>query len=227
MTVRPRIRLAAGGWPTGPDAVVHTGPVPSRPRSLLAVLVLVAAGSACSSEDGRVLPPPRPDQTTTTSAPPSLDSSGTDTVVEVFSLRSAAFEPGGRILAGHTCDGADTSPPLSWASTPPAAELAVVVRDPDADGFVHWVVTGIDPLVQGLGEGGVPEGAIEHPNDFGQAGWRGPCPPEGETHTYEAAVYALPEPLALPELSVPSREVVAQIEQTAAEVAVATFTYGR
>jgi Raf kinase inhibitor-like YbhB/YbcL family protein len=174
-----------------------------------------------------VLPPPRPDQTTTTSAPPALDSSGTDGVVEVFSLRSAAFEPGGPILAGHTCDGADVSPPLAWASTPPAAELAVVVRDPDADGFVHWVVTGIDPLVQGLGEGGVPEGAIEHPNDFGQAGWRGPCPPDGETHTYEVAVYALPEPLVLSEVPVPSRDLVAQIEQTAAEVAVATFTYGR
>ena len=227
MSVATRIRLAAIGWPTGWGAVVHTGPVPTRLRPLLTAVALVAAASACSSEDGRVLPPPRPDQTTTTSVPPSLDSSGTDVVVEVFSLRSDAFEPGGGIPAGHTCDGADTSPPLSWASTPPAAELAVVVRDPDADGFVHWVVTGIDPLVQGLGEGGVPEGAVEHPNDFGQVGWRGPCPPEGETHTYEAAVYALPEPLALPEPSVPSQEVVAQIEQTAAEVAVATFTYGR
>ncbi|MFP5255100.1 MAG: YbhB/YbcL family Raf kinase inhibitor-like protein [Acidimicrobiia bacterium] len=196
---------------------------------LLAVLAAVAALlSACSSSDGRELPPPRPGQTTTTStSAPVLDSTPSSGVVEVFSLHSPAVSPGGSIEPAHTCDGEDLSPPLSWASVPPAAELALVVRDLDADGFVHWMVTGIDPLVQGLAEGGVPEGAIEHVNGFGEASWRGPCPPEGEVHTYEVALYALPEPIPLDQLSVPSREIVTQVEQTASGAAVLRFTYER
>lgn len=227
MTVDARIRLAAAGWPTPPRAVVHTGPVLGRRVPPIAVAAALLA-AACSSSDGRELPPPRPGQTTTTStSAPSLDSTPGSGVVEVFSLRSTAFDPGGPIDVAHTCDGADTSPPLAWASVPPAAELAIVVRDPDADGLLHWVVTGIDPVVQGLGAGGLPEGAIDHVNDLGTAGWAGPCPPEGETHTYEVALYALPEPIPVDQLSVPSGEVVTQIEQTASDVAVATFTYGR
>lgn len=229
MTVRPRIRLAAAGWPTSEAVVIHTGPVRlRRPVLLVALAAVLPPAAACSSTDGRELPPPRPGQTTTTStSAPALDSTPGDGPVEVFSLQSTAFDPAGPIDVAHTCDGADVSPPLSWASVPPAAELAIVVRDPDADGFVHWVVTGIDPLVQGLGEGGLPEGAIDHLNDFGEAGWRGPCPPEGETHSYEVALYALPEPIPLDQRSVPSGEVVTQIEQTASDVAVATFTYAR
>lgn len=195
-------------------------PVAGLAAALLAV--------ACSSSDGRELPPPQPGQTTTTStSTPALDSTPGGGAVEVFSLQSTAFDPGGAIDAIHTCDGANVSPPLAWASVPPAAELAVVVRDTDADGFLHWVVTGIDPLVQGLGEGGVPEGAVEHVNGFGEARWQGPCPPEGETHTYEVALYALPEPLAVSDPSVPTGEVATQVEQTASDVAVLTFTHGR
>lgn len=197
-------------------------------RALLLLSSVGLLAGACSSEDGRVLPPPRPDQTTTT-ATTAPDGAGASSegqgAVEVFSLFSDAFAGGGWIPQEHTCDGADVSPPLSWASTPPAAELAIVVRDPSADGFVHWVVTGIDPLVQGIGAGGVPEGAVEHENDFGTVGWRGPCPPEGEVHTYELALYALPEPLVVDDAT--TDDVIAQVEGAASAVAVLTGTYGR
>lgn len=198
-------------------------------RLLLLPAVLALAAGACSTQDGRSLPPPRPDQTTTTSTePPTLDGDSTGQgAVEVFSLLSEAIPGGGEIPAEHTCDGADTSPPLAWASTPPAAELALIVRDPDADGFVHWLVTGIDPLVQGVAAGGVPEGATEHDNDFDVAGWRGPCPPEGEAHTYELALYALPEPLPASDPTLTSDALVAQIEGSASAVAVLTGTYER
>ena len=60
------------------------------------------------------------------------------------------------------------SPDLSWTDLPADAEsLALIVRDRNAAGFVHWVVTGIDPSVQGIGEGGVPEGAVEGQNGAG------------------------------------------------------------
>lgn len=178
-----------------------------------------------------MLPPPRPDQTTTTTSTTVAGDPGDGSVgqgaVEVFSLFSEAFAGGTEIPVEHTCDGADVPPPLAWASAPPAAELAIVVRDPDADGFVHWVVTGIDPLVQGFGAGGVPEGAVEHANGFGTVGWRGPCPPEGEVHTYELALYALPEPLVVGDPDEAPEALVIQVEQAASAVAVLTGTYGR
>lgn len=210
-----------------PRVVVHTGPVPpigSPPLVALASLALLAA--ACSSSDGRELPPPRPGQTTTAStSAPALDSTPGGGVVEVFTLLSPAFDAGGPIDVAHTCAGADRSPPLSWASVPPAAELAIVARD--ANGVIHWLVTGIDPLVQGIAEGGVPEGAIEHVNGFGEARWQGPCPAEGQSATYELALYALPEPLPVAQRSVPSAELVTQIERTASDAAVLTFTFAR
>ncbi len=183
--------------------------------------MLAAAGIGCSSQDGRSLPAPDPSKTTTSVstpvvAPPSLDGDA----AEVFSLASPAFANGGVIPEVHTCTGADISPQLQWSSTPPAAELALVVRDRDAEGFVHWVVTGIDPTVQGLGAGGVPETAVEAANDAGTLGWFGPCPPAGTgTHTYDFVLHALPEPLAL-EPGRPADEAAALVEGASSATAI-------
>ncbi len=111
---------------------------------------------------------------------------------------SPAFATGQPIPERYTCDGDEVSPPLAIQGAPTdAVELAVVVRDPDADGFVHWVVAGLPADTTGLAEGGpLPDGAVEAGNGFGEAGWAGPCPPEGD-HTYELTVYALAEPSGL------------------------------
>lgn len=155
-------------------------------------------GLACSSQDGRTLPAPSPDRTTTSvSAPVVVQPSDEGALVEIFSLTSDAFVDGGEIPLRYTCAGENVSPPLAWASTPPAVELALVVRDESAAGYVHWVVTGIDPAVQGLGEGGLPEGAVEATNDGGTIGWTGPCPPAGTTHTYLVSIHALATPVAV------------------------------
>lgn len=146
-------------------------------------------------------------------------------VVEVFSLTSAAFPDGGVIPSRFTCAGEDISPPLTWASTPPAAELALVVRDRDAPGSVHYVVTGIDPAVQGFSEGGVPEGAVEATNSAGTTGWFGPCPPAGTTHTFDIDIvlHALPEPLSL-EPGLPAAEAAQLLEGASSDQAVLSGT---
>jgi hypothetical protein len=202
--------------------------LPSRAvLALLGALALSGLSMACSSTDGRTLPPPDPHNTTTSVSTPVVgqpSDGGDQGVVEVFSLASTAFADGGVIPARHTCDGEDVSPPLSWASAPPAAELAIVVRDRDAGGFVHWVVTGIDPLVQGIGEGGVPETAVEAANQAGTIGWSGPCPPAGTgTHTYELALHALPEPLGLAP-GTPAEEAAQLVEGASSEAAILTGT---
>ncbi len=172
-----------------------------RRCSTLALALLVASSAfACASEDGRTLAPPEPGQTTTTSTgdvigSPAPDGEGGQ---ELFSLFSTELGDGGPIPERFTCRGEGISPPLDWVAAPPASELALVVRDRDAGGFVHWVVTGIDPVVIGIGAGGLPEGAVEAPNSAGSPGWTPPCPPEGSgPHTYAFTLHALPEPLVV------------------------------
>jgi Raf kinase inhibitor-like YbhB/YbcL family protein len=99
-----------------------------------------------------------------------------------ITLRSPAFADGDTIPGVYTCDGDDVSPPLGWSGVPAdAAELAIVVEDPDAPAgtFVHWVLWRLDPGQAGLGQGQVPAGVPEGRNDFGRVGWGGPCPPRG------------------------------------------------
>ena len=117
-----------------------------------------------------------------------------------FTLSSTAFAAGGAIPRKHTCDGEDVSPDLNWEGVPDgAAALALIVDDPDARGFAHWIVYDMTASATG----GLPEAVSESPeaplqgeNDFGRVGYGGPCPPSGE-HRYVFTLYALSEPLGL------------------------------
>jgi Raf kinase inhibitor-like YbhB/YbcL family protein len=172
-----------------------------------AAVLLGLATTACGS-DGRALREPRADQTTTSAPPTSttLASDGTVTgdsstpSTEPLRLSSPAFEDGAAIPAMYTCRGSDVSPPLAWTGIPTGTvELALVMRDidPQAEGFVHWVVAGMAPSVGGLAEATAPPG-VQAENDFGRPGWSGPCPPSG-THNYEIRLYALAEPSGVTE----------------------------
>lgn len=118
-------------------------------------------------------------------------------------VASPAFAGGAAIPARFACDGEDRSPPLSWSGVPAEARaVAVIVEDPDARGFIHWALfdlPGADgALLGGASPGGeLPAGAREGKNDFGRAGYGGPCPPRGSTHRYLFRVLALDAPLGL------------------------------
>jgi Raf kinase inhibitor-like YbhB/YbcL family protein len=115
-------------------------------------------------------------------------------------LTSSAFAAGETIPTEHTCEGADTSPPLAWDGVPSGARsVALIVDDPDAPDpaapkrvWVHWVVAGL-PVTGGLAAGAatsLPKGATVGKNDWGKAAWGGPCPPIGR-HRYYFKLYAL------------------------------------
>jgi Raf kinase inhibitor-like YbhB/YbcL family protein len=119
-----------------------------------------------------------------------------------LTIRSPAFPDGGEIPSKHTCEGADTSPPLEFEGVPEKARsLALLVDDPDAPDpraprmvFVHWVLYDLPPATSGLKEGvsptELPRGARAGQNDYRKTGWGGPCPPVGR-HRYFFKLYAL------------------------------------
>jgi Raf kinase inhibitor-like YbhB/YbcL family protein len=122
-----------------------------------------------------------------------MTSIGTSTMT----LHSPAFEDGGPIPDKHTCDGEDISPPLAWDHVPEGTQsFALLVTDPEARDFVHWVLTDIPGDVRELPEGQGDAIGVPGQNSFGPVGWSGPCPPSGE-HRYVFTLYALPEELGL------------------------------
>jgi len=161
-----------------------------------ALLTITLTITACSN-DGRTLRPPNPNQTlsiVTTTVPPS-------TTAPTLSL-ILPFADGGSIDARFTCKavggGGGISPGVSWGVVPSGTvELALVVTDPDAGGFVHWVLAGIDPnAINSVPEGAVPAGLHQATNSFGKVGYGGPCPPSG-THHYRFRLLAIREALGL------------------------------
>jgi Raf kinase inhibitor-like YbhB/YbcL family protein len=145
-----------------------------------------------------------------------------------FELTSGAFAQGQPIPRRHTCEGEDVSPPLAWSGVPEGTvSLALVVDDPDAPSgtFTHWLAWGIDPALDGLREG--EAAPVEGRNDFGSAGWRGPCPPPGHgPHRYFFKLHALDGELDLP-AGAEKAEVEQAIEGRALAVAELTGTYER
>lgn len=78
------------------------------------------------------------------------------------------------------------------------AELVLICEDRDAERFLHWVVSGIDPGTMFVDEGGEVPGSTSWPKGFGDKGWGGPQPPIGdEAHRYFFRILALDRPLDL------------------------------
>jgi|KBSMisStaDraftv2_1062788.scaffolds.fasta_scaffold90139_5 Raf kinase inhibitor-like YbhB/YbcL family protein len=108
-------------------------------------------------------------------------------------LTSDAFREGEPIPSPYTCDGTDQTPPLRWGEPPAGTKsFALVIDDPDAPSgtFRHWGVFDIPATARSLG--GSERAGTEVGNDFGKAGYGGPCPPKGHgAHHYHFKLFAL------------------------------------
>jgi Raf kinase inhibitor-like YbhB/YbcL family protein len=180
--------------------------------------------SACSTGDGRTLrepvfPPPQtlaPEPT----LPPEPAAGGPFELI-------APWPDGGEIPIRHTCDGEDTAPALTWTNVPPdAVELAVTLVDLDANGYVHWVLYGIDPSVTSLIENEQPPPGYEWVNSAGVFSWSGPCPPVGEQHLYQFTVHALNQQLEVAD-DAPATEVIAMLNLIAIDQGAVAGTFVR
>ncbi|CAH9061793.1 hypothetical protein PSECIP111951_02562 [Pseudoalteromonas holothuriae] len=104
---------------------------------------------------------------------------------------------------GFGCDGDNLSPHLRWQDAPKQTKsFAITAYDPDAptgSGWWHWQVVDIPSTVESLGSGvgtakntGLPEGAKQIKNDYGNASFGGACPPKGHgVHRYQFTIHAL------------------------------------
>jgi len=179
----------------------------SRHR-LLAVSIAIAVAAAVSAcgTSGRTLQDPKPGAT----APPRKNSGatipagsassvagGAQLSATGFQLQTTAWKSGQAIPKPYTCDGVNTSPPLTISGVPSGtAELVLVVTNQNAPSQSLWLLAGLGPATVSIPQGGVPSGAIQIVNSSGTARWSGPCPTAG-TNSYEFALYALSAPSGL------------------------------
>lgn len=218
-----------------PTVVAPTRSVrpPARARRAVTAVTLAVALAvgvvACGSSGGELEEPP-PGATAPPRRAPAAGTRPTvsTTLGDFFALTTDAWTPGAQIPPRFSCDGENVSPPLVISQVPVGTvELAIVMIDPDANDFVHWVVTGIAPTSTFLEEGVVPAEAVETLNDAGTPGWTGPCPPIGDgIHTYDFALYALPVPSGVTAETDPAAAIAA-VEQASTTVAALTGTYER
>jgi Raf kinase inhibitor-like YbhB/YbcL family protein len=150
-------------------------------RVLPLVLVAGCAASPAASPVSTATVVTAPPSATPTS---SASQSGESTMS--FTLTSTAFTEGGAIPRKFSCQGDNVSPALNWTGAPDdTASLALIVDDPDAGGFVHWVVFNMTASQSGgLAEGvsSSPDAPPQGTNGTGKVGWQGPCPPSGNHH---------------------------------------------
>jgi Raf kinase inhibitor-like YbhB/YbcL family protein len=121
-------------------------------------------------------------------------------------IESSVFEEGKPIPRKYTCDGVNVSPPLQWSSLSEDIEsIAIICEDPDGGLWIHWVIFNLPPDTVSLPERVMEReilenGAVQGINDFGNVGYRGPCPPGG-IHRYYFRIYALDVKIELPALT--------------------------
>ncbi|MBV9490612.1 MAG: YbhB/YbcL family Raf kinase inhibitor-like protein [Verrucomicrobia bacterium] len=164
-----------------------------------------------------------------------------------FRVTSPVLAEGGvfrleQVYNGSGCHGKNASPELHWTTPSKAAQgFAVTMFDPDAGGghgWWHWVIFNLPPqtrtLAAGAGTAGSREsstpGIRQARNDFGDVGYSGPCPPQGDrAHRYVITVYALDVPaLGNGQSTTPeAAAVAAQLERHALAKATLTAKFGR
>ena len=136
-----------------------------------------------------------------------------------LTLTSDAFRDGQAIPTVYSCDGANHSPPISWAEPPAGTRsFALVIDDPDAPKgtFRHWGVYDIPASARAIGQG--QHIGTEVDNDGGEPGYTGPCPPRGNAvHHYHFKLFALD----VDHLGLSRDATIADVETAASKHAIA------
>lgn len=151
--------------------------------------------------------------------PPGANPSRTSRGKQQLFLTAGGVPDGGTIPRRFACDGAGVSLPLSWSGEPEGTQsFALIMDDPDARNFNHWLLWDIPASVHSLAEG-TEQNGVSGMNDFGKSGYGAPCPPEGRgPHTYSFRLFAL---------DVPSVEIKARAHRDALDKALKKHVIGK
>lgn len=112
--------------------------------------------------------------------------------VEAFTQRYKS-----QIPEKYTCDGESISPGIIWDEVPENTKSFAIIMEgmdtPDrSNPLVLWLVYNIPSDVREIKTNTVPQGAQLGTNDFGEQGYRAPCPKPGPEHyRYSVQLYAL------------------------------------
>jgi Raf kinase inhibitor-like YbhB/YbcL family protein len=123
-----------------------------------------------------------------------------------LSVTSEEFRDKGVIPSKNSASGGNASPRLNWSTVPAKTKsIAIIVDDPDANGFVHWVIYNLSHETNQL-PNALPRSdrlnalgsAMQGKNSACGIGYFGPKPPPGRAHHYHFKVYALDVMLPIP-----------------------------
>lgn len=132
-------------------------------------------------------------ETTTATTTSSTTTSEKVPTIDIQLASSVKLDP---ISAHFTCDGANTSPPISWSHVPSnTAEIDLFLFNlAPVHGklFANWAVAGLSPKLRSLSAGRLPAGAILGRNSHGQVAYS-LCPAKGPAVRYAFLMYALPK----------------------------------
>ena len=120
-----------------------------------------------------------------------------------FEMSSSEFYNQDIMPTINTCDGRDISPDIHWQGTPSkTASFALILSDLDAPSgvFYHWIVFNIPANINAFPAAiaSLPAGTLLGKTSWGVSGYKGPCPPKGQSHRYVFSLYALNTMLSLP-----------------------------
>jgi phosphatidylethanolamine-binding protein (PEBP) family uncharacterized protein len=120
---------------------------------------------------------------------------------QVFSLTSDAIVDGYRLPAEYTCDGAGSSPALSWSGAPAGTEeFALLMTTLPGDGTTkwNWVLYGIPASTSGLSRNTMGVGTVGTGSHGTIMTYDPPCSVGPGDKVYTFTLYALSGPPILP-----------------------------
>ena len=116
-------------------------------------------------------------------------------------ISSSAFRNGDYLPEKYIRDGDNINPPLEIVNVPGFAKSLFVTLREESEvgrGKVHWVVWNINPKIEKIEEGVMPQGAVVGRNSFGTNNYIGPSV-EDNVDSFIFRAYALDGLLKLPE----------------------------
>ena len=134
----------------------------------------------------------------------ALTVSGPARAADAFTVTSPGIGAGNAFPAKYTCDGAGTSPPITWTNAPKGAKGYAVVMDhvpPEGGHHWYWLMWGIPAKANAIAANSTKVGYLGGNSVNKNIGYAPPCSKGPGAKTYTITVYELSGTPNLPKKS--------------------------